>query len=73
MRAGLGALLDHDDGKIAVDLLEADRGGEPRRPRPNNHHVVIHRFARRQFVNLQAHDFSLLAAYGRPFRRLSIV
>jgi len=34
MRAGLGALFDHHDGKIAVDLFEADRGGKPRRPAP---------------------------------------
>ena len=45
MRADLGPLLDHDDGEIGGDLLEADRGGKASGPRTDDHHVEIHTLA----------------------------
>ena len=49
MGADLGALLDDDDGGVRRELLQADRGGEARRPGADNHDVEFHRLARRQF------------------------
>ena len=45
MGADLGALLQHHDGDLGVDLLQADRGRKTRGPRANDHDIVFHRFA----------------------------
>ena len=45
MGADLGALFDHDDAEIGIELLEADRGGEPGRPGADDHDVELHRLA----------------------------
>ena len=45
MRADLGALFQHDDGKLGIDLLQPDRGGETGRPGADDHHVELHAFA----------------------------
>ena len=45
MRADLRALLQHDHRKLRIDLLQPDRGGEPRRSRADDHHVELHAFA----------------------------
>src|SRR6185312_4289879 len=45
MRADLRALFQHDDGKLRIDLLQPDRGGEARRPRADDDHVEFHAFA----------------------------
>ena len=44
MRADLGALFQHDDIEVFVDLFETDRGAEARWPRPHDHHVEFHCF-----------------------------
>ena len=49
--ADLGALLDHDHAGVRRKLLEPDRGGEPGRPRADDHDVELHRFAGRQFLS----------------------
>ena len=46
MRAGLGPFLEHDDGKIRVELFEMDRRRQPGRSRPDDHHVIGHQLAR---------------------------
>ena len=48
--ADLRALLDHDDGRLGRDLLEADRGGKACRPGADDHDIEFHRLPRRQFV-----------------------
>ena len=48
MRADLGTLLHHDDGKLRVDLLQPDRGREPRRPGADDHDIELHPLAGRQ-------------------------
>ena len=45
MRPHFRALFEDHDLKIGVDLLEPDRRGQPSRPRPHDHHIVIHRLA----------------------------
>ncbi len=50
MRADLGALLQHDDRQIRIDLFQADRGGEPRRAGADDDDVELHAFALRQCV-----------------------
>ena len=45
MRADLRALLEHDDGKLGVDLLQPDRRGKPGRSGADDHHVEFHAFA----------------------------
>ena len=45
MRADRRALLDDDDVEVGVDLLEADRRGEPGGARADDHDVEIHRLA----------------------------
>ena len=45
MRADLGALFDHDDGRVRRDLLEPDRGGEAGRTGADNDDVELHRLA----------------------------
>jgi hypothetical protein len=42
MRADLGALFKHDDGKLRIELLQPDRGGKARRPRADDDHVEFH-------------------------------
>ena len=46
--ADLGALLQHDDGKVGPELLQADGRGEAGRPCADHHDVELHRFARRR-------------------------
>ena len=60
MRADFGALLDHDDGQIGIELLQPDRGGQAGRSGADDHDVEFHGFARRQFFG--AHD--LVSARG---------
>ena len=50
MRADLRALLDHDDAELGVELLQADRGGEPGGPGADDHDVEFHRLAGGQFA-----------------------
>ncbi len=45
MRADLAALFQHHDGKLRIDLLEADRRRQAGRPRADDHHVEFHAFA----------------------------
>ena len=61
--AHLRALLQDDDGELlpgrSGELLEADGGREPGRPRPDDHHVALHRFARLQLGCVGGHGLSL--------------
>ena len=45
LRADRRGLLDHADVQIGLELLEADREGEPGRARADRDDVVLHRFA----------------------------
>ena len=49
MRAGLRALLEHDDRDLVRalggELLQADRGGQAGRAGADDRDVVLHRFA----------------------------
>ncbi len=63
MRAGLGALLDDDDGEIRRNLLQANRRGEAGRARADHDHVIFHRFAWRQ-LRIFSHFQSLLPFLG---------
>src|SRR3546814_5475450 len=67
MRADFRALLEHDDGKLGVDLLQPDRRRKPGRPRADDHHVEFHRLAFGKFL-LLAHYLLRLPA---PPRRRS--
>ena len=49
MRADDRALLDDDDGKVRVELLQPNGGRKARGARADDHDVVIHRFALGQF------------------------
>ena len=50
VRAGLGAFLEHHHRHLVLafggELLQADRGGQARRPAADDHDVVLHRLAR---------------------------
>ena len=48
MRADRRALLDHDDRDVRIELLEADRRGEPGGARADDHDVVVHQSPRGQ-------------------------
>ncbi len=45
MRADLAALFQHHDGKLGIDLLQADRRRKAGRTRTDDHHVELHAFA----------------------------
>ena len=45
MGADLGPLLQDHHRQVRIDLLEPDRCGQARRPRPNDHDVILHRLA----------------------------
>ena len=66
VRADLRALLEHDDGQLAPgfggELLQADRGGQARRARADDHHVVLHRLAWRQLRWSERHRSPLSRA-----------
>jgi hypothetical protein len=66
MRTDLGALLDHDNRQIGVELLQPDRRGEAGRSGADDHDVEFHGFAWRQFFG--AHD--LVSARLRTFPRV---
>ena len=52
------ALLDHDDGKIGIDLFEPDRRRQAGRPAPDNHHIIIHALAGHRQRVIQLHSGS---------------
>ncbi len=43
--ADLGALFEHDDRAVGVELLQPDRRRQPGRAGADDDHVVLHRFA----------------------------
>ena len=45
MRAHFGALLQHHDIAIGIQLLEPDRSRQASRPGADDHNVIFHRFA----------------------------
>ncbi len=45
MRADLGTLFQHYDGKIGVDLLETDRCAQASSPAAHDNNVEFHAFA----------------------------
>ena len=45
MRADLGTLLDDDDGKLRIELLQPDRGGQARGPGTDDHDIELHPLA----------------------------
>src|SRR6202165_5221878 len=55
MGTDLRALLDDDDGKIRLELLEPGGGGKTGRTRADDHHVEFHRLPGGQLV--RRHDF----------------
>ena len=44
VRPHLGALLEHHDPEVGIDLLETNRRTQTRRPGADNHYVILHRF-----------------------------
>ena len=55
MGADLGALLDHDDGNVLVELLQPDRGGQARGARTDDDDVIVHALARFALRFLEIH------------------
>ena len=53
MRANFPALFHHDNRDIRGNLFEPDGGGETRRARPDDHHIIFHHLARRQIGGRQ--------------------
>ncbi|MNZ98922.1 hypothetical protein D3C78_1182270 [compost metagenome] len=49
VRTDFRAFFQNDDRELGLHLLQADRGGETRRTRANDHNVEFHRFAFGQF------------------------
>ncbi|KQV32646.1 hypothetical protein ASC97_03515 [Rhizobium sp. Root1203] len=52
MRPDFGALLEHDDGEVGVDLLQPDRRRQTGRAAADDHHVEFHAFALGQLCRL---------------------
>ncbi len=54
--ANLGALFQHRHQDVGAgvgrQLLQPDRRRQPRRPGPDDHHVVVHGFPDRGFVGV---------------------
>jgi hypothetical protein len=46
MRANLRALFQHHHVEIGIELFEPDRRRQARRPRPDDHNVIVHFLAR---------------------------
>ena len=55
MRADRRALFHDDDRDFGIQFLEPDRRGQARRPRADDHDIVIHRFPRGQ-CRILGHD-----------------
>ena len=49
MRADFRTLLDHNNRKFGVELLQPDRRAKSRRPGADDHDIELHGFTRRQF------------------------
>ena len=49
LRAAFRALLQHNDRKLIIKLLETDSGRQPRGTRTHDDHIEFHAFAFRQF------------------------
>jgi hypothetical protein len=47
MGADLGALFDHDDVQVSIDLLQPDRRRQACRPGADDHDVKFHGLTRR--------------------------
>ena len=63
MSADFGALLDHDDGDVLVELLETDRRREAGRTGADDDDVIVHALARFALRFLEIHP-----ALRRPAR-----
>ncbi len=61
MRTDFGALFEHDDRKLRIDLLQPDGGRETGRPGTDDDHVEFHAFALGQFLWLAHLVISSLA------------
>src|SRR5206468_12451357 len=83
MSADFGALLDHDDAEVGVELLEADRRRQAGGTCPHDDDIEFHGFARRQLfgahsvISLQgnlrsvlAHDPSKCERFGEDHARV---
>ena len=73
MGTNLGALLDHHDREVRIDLLEVDRSGQTGRTGPDNHHVIVHAFAFWQVVVLQLAHLVLASCAGSAGRFVHLI
>ncbi len=76
VRTDFRAFFQNDDRELGLHLLQADRGGETRRTRANDHNVEFHRFAFGQFHRFRhlvlshrrSHPAVVISAYRHPRR-----
>jgi hypothetical protein len=70
VRADFRSLFQHAHADLVLllrsELLQADRRGEPRRARPDDHYVVLHYFALRFFTHMKSLDIieGIAASYA---------